>query len=71
MAGAARDGQDTGIARQPLASGAIAPRVARMTEIDSVDAPVVLVTGAARRVGAVIARTLHGAGYRVALHHRA
>ena len=34
-------------------------------------APVVLVTGAARRVGAVIARTLHAAGYRVALHHRA
>ncbi|MGH8028631.1 MAG: pteridine reductase, partial [Arenimonas sp.] len=28
----------------------------------SPDAPVALVTGAARRVGAVIARTLHGAG---------
>ena len=35
------------------------------------NAPVALVTGAARRVGAVIARTLHAAGYRVALHHRA
>jgi pteridine reductase len=42
-----------------------------MTEIDSADAPVALVTGAARRVGAVIARTLHRAGYRVVLHHRA
>jgi pteridine reductase len=42
-----------------------------MTDKTSTDAPVALVTGAARRVGAVIARTLHGAGYRVALHHRA
>src|SRR6185437_16190724 len=32
--------------------------------------PVALVTGAARRVGAVIARTLHEAGYDVALHYR-
>ena len=32
--------------------------------------PVVLVTGAARRVGRVIARTLHGAGYDVAIHFR-
>lgn len=32
--------------------------------------PVALVTGAARRVGAVIARTLHGAGYALALHYR-
>lgn len=31
---------------------------------------VALVTGAARRVGAVIARTLHAAGYDVALHCR-
>jgi pteridine reductase len=32
--------------------------------------PVALVTGAARRVGAVIARTLHTAGYDLVLHHR-
>ncbi len=32
---------------------------------------VVLVTGAARRIGASIARTLHAAGYDVALHCRA
>jgi pteridine reductase len=32
--------------------------------------PVVLVTGAARRVGAEIARTLHAAGANVVLHHR-
>ncbi|MBI5109559.1 MAG: pteridine reductase [Rhodocyclales bacterium] len=34
-------------------------------------APVVLITGAARRVGAEIARTLHAAGARIALHCRA
>lgn len=33
-------------------------------------APVVLVTGAARRVGAEIARQLHGAGAHVIVHHR-
>lgn len=32
--------------------------------------PVILVTGAARRVGAAIARTLHGAGANVVLHYR-
>lgn len=32
--------------------------------------PVALITGAARRVGRVIARTLHAAGYDLALHHR-
>ena len=32
--------------------------------------PVVLVTGAARRVGAEIARALHAAGARVAIHYR-
>ena len=35
------------------------------------DAPVILITGAARRVGAEIARVLHAAGARVALHYRA
>jgi len=34
------------------------------------DRPVALITGAARRVGATIARTLHGAGFDVALHYR-
>ena len=32
--------------------------------------PVALITGAGRRVGAVIARALHGAGYDLALHYR-
>lgn len=35
-----------------------------------VEAPVVLVTGAAKRVGAEIARALHGAGARVMIHYR-
>jgi pteridine reductase len=34
------------------------------------DRPVVLITGAAKRVGAVIARTLHAAGFDLALHYR-
>src|SRR3954464_10695980 len=34
------------------------------------DRPVVLITGAAKRVGAQIARTLHEAGFDVALHYR-
>jgi pteridine reductase len=33
-------------------------------------APLILVTGAARRVGAEIARSLHAAGARLALHYR-
>jgi pteridine reductase len=32
--------------------------------------PVVLITGAAKRVGSVIARRLHAAGYDLALHYR-
>lgn len=34
------------------------------------DAPVVLVTGAAQRIGACITRTLHAAGYNVVVHYR-
>ena len=33
--------------------------------------PVILITGAARRVGAEIARTLHAAGAKLLLHYRA
>jgi pteridine reductase len=39
--------------------------------MSTVAAPVILVTGAARRVGAEIARTLHAAGACVAIHYRA
>ncbi len=35
------------------------------------DAGVALVTGGARRIGEAIVRGLHGAGLRIALHHRA
>ena len=35
------------------------------------DRPVALITGAAKRVGAVIARRLHAAGFDLTLHHRA
>ena len=39
-----------------------------MTEIKHNDAPVALITGAGRRIGAIIARHLHAAGFRVAVH---
>lgn len=38
--------------------------------MDTQDTPVILITGAARRVGAEIARTLHAAGAHVVLHYR-
>lgn len=34
------------------------------------DSPVALITGAARRIGACIAETLHGDGYNLILHYR-
>lgn len=42
---------------------------ASVSKPSSDTAPVILVTGAARRVGAEIARTLHAAGARVAIHY--
>jgi pteridine reductase len=36
----------------------------------STDAPVALITGAARRIGAGIAQTLHAAGFNIVLHYR-
>jgi pteridine reductase len=41
-----------------------------MAELDSPPAKVALITGAARRVGAAIARRLHADGYNLALHFR-
>lgn len=38
--------------------------------MEPADRPVVLVTGAARRIGRVVAKSLHAAGYDVALHYR-
>jgi pteridine reductase len=42
-----------------------------MTDHHTLAGKVALVTGAARRVGAVIARTLHGRGMDVVIHYRA
>jgi pteridine reductase len=57
---------NTPIARTPTlhSSNAHTPNVAAAAR------PVVLVTGAARRIGAAIARTLHASGHDLALHCR-
>jgi pteridine reductase len=47
------------------------PGMAAPNEGTSLEDKVVLITGGARRVGAAIVRTLHGAGARVLIHHRA
>jgi len=44
--------------------------VTMSTENQTDPCPVALITGGARRVGAAIVRTLHGAGMNVALHYR-
>ena len=41
-----------------------------MASIPASNAPVALVTGGARRIGAEIARRLHAAGYALAIHYR-
>ncbi len=54
--------------------GAVGPSILRdagnFSAMDPNERRVALVTGAARRVGRVIAKTLHGAGYDVAIHCR-
>lgn len=39
-----------------------------MTDVAAQTAPVVLITGAARRIGAAIARHMHSAGYNIVIH---
>ena len=46
------------------------PRMTSRIEADSLQDRVALITGGARRVGAEIVRTLHGAGARVLVHYR-
>jgi pteridine reductase len=45
-------------------------RMAASTEIPSLRDQTVLITGGARRVGAAMARLLHGAGANILVHHR-
>ena len=52
----------------PVASDPVAPGSSPPTAV--APAPVALVTGSARRIGAAIARALHAAGYDLALHYR-
>jgi len=42
----------------------------RLVDSMTTQSPVALITGSARRIGASIARTLHAAGYDLALHYR-
>jgi pteridine reductase len=46
------------------------PRMTASIESSALQGHVVLITGGARRVGAEIVRTLHGAGARVLIHYR-
>jgi pteridine reductase len=41
-----------------------------MKRQNTTDAPVALITGAARRIGASIAQTLHRSGFNIVLHYR-
>ena len=52
----------------PVAPDPVAPGSSPPTAV--APAPVALVTGSARRIGAAIARALHAAGYDLALHYR-
>jgi pteridine reductase len=45
-------------------------RESRLTDMPSLDGQCALITGAARRIGAEIARRLHGAGARIGIHYR-